>query len=574
MAENENVKFCPNCGRQVNENENFCVNCGTKLNIIKKNVSDEGLGGTETQNTDTELEANLVESDNAADSDNLSEPQQICTADEAAPAPKSCIPQVKKAKGILDNVSRKNSVIISVATVVLTLIFLLLALCPMFSMKFDFSKNVNETVHISAIDTVLLSVDSFFNLNKSELSQTELYKTVNKLQNELNSDINDGALAPGTRAKLNDLWLQSLRLELQSADSEFNVTIISAGLISAVYMVLCAVAFIKALINLIKAVFRKKLIFESVIKSLLNITIVLPILCFITAAAFSFDSTDTLAAFAGYSARASYGFWASIALSVLLIVTLFISAVKYTHRFKAAKGNVKHAAAAALAFIMLISVFLPCITMNATVDRGGKPKNIAVSVAPSDFDILSEEKIKHYDYILISSSEEEIFNKVAMLAQSSSSNTSSRSGDIPSYIMDQVFLSSSLSSCYTMYIAMFILSLLLMLLSGILLRREIIYLCVEENNTSGMRVKVFCMIASTAIAILTIILYIIALINAAHLRIDSYFNFSIGFGTVLMIASSIATLVLSKKAKPSIYFDKDFDNADTSYAPYVANIDN
>ena len=71
------------------------------------------------------------------------------------------------------------------------------------------------------------------------------------------------------------------------------------------------------------------------------------------------------------------------------------------------------------------------------------------------------------------------------------------------------------------------------------------------------------------VLVLMLSIYFIAVFRMLALSLRGFMNFNMGTGIFTGLLATLGVCILLRKKKKKIFFDKDYDNADVSYAPYV-----
>lgn len=530
MSENNKKTFCPECGAEVNAKEEKKT-FNKILNAIRGVLEDEVV------DTDEELEKALIEEETLKTSPDA-------TAKAAKPSLRGFF------KMIFGNRLINRLIIFLIAVAMLVMTFM-----PFTTYQVKMSDETVYTVNYSGVDMVQNSIFSMFASGTVSDIDTAAYEQA--LQN-----------MPNPAEKVALIRQMTLAFSIYTQKGAHLTSMLTSMLFVA-YAILCTLLVIFAGVNLFSEFFTGKKSRNRVKRFasdgvLCFIVCLLPALCFAMLQACELCTGRGVLRFVEPVGGAHLS-WTAVLTLVLAFIAAILSCLSHSvgvtreDRRYFDRRRVKHILSVVLIIAVFISTFLPFIQINVIDIQTGKEMVMGVNLW--DIREMTANEWMHYY------NSPERINQEYIAALGAMPSLSEYEGEI---FMNTLIIPSNVQIVFTLFAVMGYFTLFLLLFAGVWLfatLRRGFFGKKRRFMINSFRILTF-------ICVCFVFLFVMMLKNAMDfcMRGDMMYvmKFSFGGGVLLMFLCSLLGLSLRMKEKKSIvYADEDYDNAETSYAPYV-----
>ena len=532
----ENFKLiCPECGNENEADAKFCIICGTKI----------------LQNTDRKVEAEATE--NIADAQELSEEtpllhdtmgeevssDSIASEEENNAEPTPTIRESLEALGDAAQVaavSKKEG--------------------KMYDLNF------------SALDLATYSISSLCSMSEYQIRKTDAYKE----KKEYLDTSKKGKLDKSEYAE--KVIKNELQIELMRSSSPFKVSLFVGGIIAILYMALCAVFGLLSLIALTFEILRACNIRAPRLVGLerANVAIIFclfaisPLIIYTQLKAWYFGVSERFGYFSSGGIYLGWGLIISLVLIVLstaYFVARNIRGARQKLIGKKSKTTKKAIVSLVSCILILVSIFLPLTQLDLSADVGkGKINTEKFGITIFNLNEFTSLDVSAYSASSRLTSYEKVGDAIPKMVQRPSVYDKNVWD-----IFNTTIIGYERIDLSVMYILIYISATLLFLFVGLLSWRTIKNLFINKNETNTNGLKVVTLIFSIIYFGLSAAMSIIADSNLSG-NLLAVMQFKTGIGPVLAFVFSI---VLVRTIKKNVEDDArwEYDNPDTSYAPYV-----
>ena len=586
---------CPKCGMILQYQGHFCLHCGAPLqNEVKTPAVPENYIETvapEAKETESHATLPLTEEDVKAahcEAAEISLPSeedgsaQPCAAEEGTvpPTVSPCLQNEEEtdarfALGVKEKVPSaedfKKSIFGNVAVLVLSLVFLLFAFAPVLFMRVAVTERYETNVSISIVDNVVFAIDSCRSLSAREIMDTDIYNDFydslsSAEHRSLRSLVMYGSLSDAQKTLLSKDWKSTFRIHLMNKNTAVDAGIFLSAVASLAYLAICLGVMIRAALQLI-FVLRKKerRNFWYNIQYACLSPLFLPAVYFLMLLTYRFGNYGELAYFKGFSLRGDWGLFVTFFLALAVLIAVVVVRRTECRGKKAIRRLIRHAVLAAVALLMICVAFLPAVSIKMISESDSKE----LSFGMSDYSVRALENLEQSGFHQSQSNAQTIFNE--MYYYNSIEDASSDAEDIASDIFGRIMLKGSPSAFHTLYLFLSVITIVFLILAAYLLWAALLGCAHEECDVSqyGKKRWIWIRVISIFMLALLLLLYSIAVFRLMVLSLIAYMDFSMGSGIILGLLTTVGACILLSRKKVAKTFDKDYDNADVSYSPYV-----
>ena len=589
MSNTNNNWLCPNCGESNSATYAFCTACATKnpnknADSPKSAPSDSAslLGGDlphrESMNFDTK-EKNAKPTGEAGpgwDKDlfadyglktNTNKTQTAAVAQEEKESSDSEI-TVSKARGLkdlLNNRRTRSAVILALAAIMLLLVF-----APFIKISVPYGDS-KYTVSLTPVEFVGLTADSVLSYNSSQLQKTQEYKRYSELARKIGRLDENSSLSSSQKRTLGEYTKIALSLQFMSADVGPKFNLILSSAFTLAYIALTVFIMLFAAIALIADFTSKVMGAESALARANKLTALLvsfvPLYLFTLLQAGHFNFGLLVGSSSAPGVALGFGGVIAFLLSCTVLayviwqcVDSFLTEIK----IKASITSYAKIIASAIALLAVISMFLPCISVDFAANPGkrGDVKTKTYWVDSTDIYEVSQNESSYYAQISGSMTEDSI----AEIANKTASKSQGVDKQIGSSMLNIVLFSAGdgIGALYTVtsIVELLTLFVILLLFKNILesvLKREAMQ---AQNN-----LPVVAIVVSLIYLVLSGAVCAVANSNLTATTAQ-YIFFSVGIGPVMLAVCTIALYICMKVR----HIEKtlvEYDNPDVSSAPYI-----
>jgi len=470
----------------------------------------------------------------------------------------------------------RNRLLESAVLFVVSLIILIGALfAPLSHSTVEVREGLEGEVTFSGIDSFSIFYYSTQSLTDSQIRTTRLYKDTMQLYKLYGfSASSDFAILVQPNSDVLDTVAENmLILKLINTETELRVAVVFAALVSALFIIISAVLFLRSLSTFIyemlafaknKNTVRKKKL-SSPVHTLWFLTALIPLL------AYSFSQMSYWGVSSGLSSFSSLGNGTSGGIALISVFAILgsayfaASAIITSTNAQAYKGALfkRRLIYLCIILVLFISLFLP--VMNITV-RGGvssTAKTQTVSVTIDDLYAFSGDDTEYYYNASDADSMEKVTATIRKLL------FASKKPSTKTFLNDLVIGAGS-NDISGMYLAIQLIMYAILISFAFLLKYSFQLTWQNVDNGSKIKkVKILLAFLVCVEAALEIILMIVAGFSLPS-DLSMLVSFGVGFGPLLCIASSVVLLFFKPEpVAKGAYMDDWYDNADVSYAPYV-----
>lgn len=465
-----------------------------------------------------------------------------------------------------------NRLVIRVALFLVSVVMLLLIfLVPTSRSYMSTEDGVEYSIDYTAVDSVKLAVYSYLSYGDSRLAETESYKRLLECSDELfilGSYANDEKRIP----ILEEAAECSLYVTLMSREVPLTFDVAVAAVASVLMIALAVIFAISAAYALtleaLRVLFDVRVRRDGrglVMKTLWLSAAAVPLFGYAHAQLADFGMSKSLGSYSAGGGGLSVGFvFLSIvaAVGVIYSVLCFILPKLLKHGIKVTASTVKSAASALLALLMLILMLCPMVAVKLA--NPYYPKNTdTIGLSVGDIYYTTGDDIVYF------ASTSSTYNTNKINDTIKAHFTKNTEDDLPTdELLYDLMTGVRRRDNSGLYLALQIVMLINLVLVGLLLFtlgcRHLL-----SSKCEGMLkfLKITVMLLALTLAVLSIVIAIVA-DGAVTNELSYVMKVNVGVAPVLLILSAIA-LVASMGIKEVVYLDRDYDNPDVSYAPYV-----
>lgn len=568
MSEETKIEYCSACGAKLADGARFCSICGSAVEVTST------VESTLDQEPTEQISEKKKKSKKPKKERKKKDPYADISAETLyakgisiekgtdAPSTMKNATVTKAGFSISDLLSFISSVELVNRIIVFIIAILLFALS---FAPFAFSRvtvGFDDTVSIgfSQVDTVELSTRSLLFLTDRQKAKTDLYA---ELQN------------PAELSKLSSSQLlkKHLFLDVMSKDVSPRATVIFAAMVGVAYFAVCIIFLIASFIDLVSEIItvRRKKESEHICSRMsdrlfIALMCIMPVMIFAYTQAFNMGIGGVWAKYSGAGSGLAWGGILTVAVIILGAIFVIskntISLLALSERYFTA-AKIRNVICCGLVAIVIMSVSMPCVTFKLSDVKD--TEKTAVSVSYSDIIEQSDDDIYEISKTSSEAGKKELDKRIN---DALSDKLFHKSGT-GKQIMDTLLIKFNRMNVQLVYGAITAITFLTLISACILLFFLIIK--VFQRARSGVLICVF-KIVTIVFAVLNAIMAIV-LVVLIYSMTTGIFAITltplVGFGAVLMVISSVATIFLRVETKRIRLVDKGYDNADVSYAPYV-----
>jgi len=385
----------------------------------------------------------------------------------------------------------------------------------------------------SCVECIDLSVKYFYSLSDEELMKTELAQEV----------------LHESKAVSGDLLKKQVYLTAMSEDTPVNVTVILLGVVSLLYMGVCALALLVFLVKFIAVVVPK---FEKIFKlprrlhnadSLFCLLFcVMPAMLFIALQACRVFQNDTVALW-GSSATEGLAFGAVLSMILSFVGVVVICLEKLLDLTQKSEWLlnqklISHSVCGVLVLALILSVFLSCFTINVSTDSS--KQEMEVSYDYLNFTEISESRVDYYTNL----SQGDAYTELLEYVQENDHNTVN-SNEGAAHIMGLLSVGYSGFPVNALYIMLTVLLLTILLLSGILLWSILQNIFGKTKSCRGINRLRVILLVCVGIYFLLLMVFNAWINLFLSEKIPNMLSMSLGVAPVMMLVAVVGTMFFS-----------------------------
>jgi len=475
-----------------------------------------------------------------------------------------------KGSGEKEQAARSNAGIgVRAVMLLVAALMLVLSFFPFAQMKLDVSGMYISDVKCTNADSIMITGFSFMNLSEEDIEKTKLYESVKDNYSPYQNMIG-GSISKDDAYRLTKTVMY---LSLMREDSEPTVSTILCSAVSLIYVISCFMLFLVCLRSLLAEMRSRKSghgnanrLYNKSCVSLWGALMLLPLVgfCFYKLCGCGFLSSGLfLLRDFGFSPA----FFVSLAVSgVLSVVVLVkrIKALKRRERGSLAKSTKSNLKTCIISVLLAVMIFIPGMRFDFSQRVGIEKEYERLDMSISEFLEVSQETTDSY----VSTSLEMNYWRL-------------------STIRNQIFEGNGneallLNNCYNtlvmgygredvrpVFIAIILVSAALLLSLVWLVKRclrEIFFdLPVSSKQSVLKRLTALLALAEFGLMIAVKVIFDQYLFG----NIAKMVQINLSVAPILMFVLAVLLLAGSKRTKKYKAIDREYDNPDVSYAPYV-----
>ena len=558
MSEQTNKKACPICGAELSEDALFCSVCGAKQTAESERLQAVVPEAEASANAEKQAEDNKITSNEAkaSETDNVDAVKKEEAVKYGFTSFSNDIKAVKVRTNLSEHISRflSQRLVSAISVLLIAVTMFALWFAPFAHSKAEMRDGTVYNVDYSCAETVEFSVRSFFFLNNSELRDTKLYA-------EIENEISDEAA-----------FEKGFALTLMKRNTPLRVTIILTALISIGYLILCIILLALSVIDLVVTIIAikkgKRTSRGRSAAFLCAVCCMLPVLVFSFLLMGQYGMGNALSHYSNGGVGLSAGGIATLLVAIfgggLVCLQKALNLKKPSKRF-INKNKVKNIVCLCITLLVVISAFLPCLGIDIYSERTGNYET-TVYVAPSDLYEVGNQELSQYR----STSKATTYSLVKGVVK-----------DVVNGRVDETELSDDLFyriafgyarlDLRILYGFINAITMILLLFAGLL-----VYLFLSNiffNSSNRGAILTFKILTSvwTFFELALILLLNTIISSAIGGELSAIIGIALGIGPVIMLVCMAVLLILPSDPKEYKYVDRDYDNADVSYSPYVVD---
>ncbi len=557
MSEKTNNKTCPICGAELLNDARFCSLCGAKTEDVSEQVE-------ATQAASDRLEAEQAKNSQSSEKAEATDGLSLKGKSENSKTKTGTV-QVKldhfeltddvKVEKLRPNIFEYISKFLSNRLAGCVAVFLTaVILTGLWFVPFAHSKNDSYNIKFSCAKVLELTVRSFFFMDDSELAETWIYEDIAKATSE------------------KKIFEKTFAMTLMRHDSPIRLSILLTGVLSLAYFVLCILLLVFSTIDfIIGLIALGKKDFKLNVRSgnlLFSICCIVPLLTFSFLRMCQFGTDNFFAQYStggvGLSVGGIFVIFISFLCGGIVCLQKAYSLKKPAERFYT-RTKIKNIVCGAIALLFIISVFLPCINIDIYNERTGEIEQ-TVSVSPDQLHEISDGEMRYYSKTSSSSFAAIIADMVEQVDDGDIDK-----GKIGAKMLYPIIFGCGRLDIRVLFVFIIFVTLMTLVFGGLLLRSILLNIFFNKSNDSSITAYKVLTFMSTVLY--TLLFWILSLITASSFngQLSAFMDASVGAGPILMLICIIALLVFPRNPKEYKYVDRDYDNADVSYAPYVVD---
>jgi len=386
---------------------------------------------------------------------------------------------------------------------------------------------------LSCLECIDLSVKYFYSLNDEELMETELAKEVLSESEEISGD----------------LLKKQVYLTAMSEDVPVNVTVLLLGVVSLLYMGVCALVFFLFLIKLI-VTFVPKLQKISILSRRLDgadslfclLICVMPAMLFVALQSCRVIQNDVFALL-GISADEGVAWGAVLAIifaltGVLVICLEKLIRVTKLSEWKFNQNMIGHLICGVLALTLVLSAFFSCFTVSVSDDDGELETEVAYGYL--NLTEISESRVDYYQNL----SQSEAYTELLDFIQDNDSQTVN-SNEGAGHIMGLLSIGYSGFPVNLLYILLTILLLTILLLSGVFLWTILQSALGKVKNSRRINTIRVALLICIGVYVLLLMLFNAWISLSLSGKTLNMLCISLGVAPILMLVSIVGTMFFS-----------------------------
>ena len=471
-----------------------------------------------------------------------------------------------------------NRIANRVVLLILSVLILGLAFCPIVYTEAELDNGIDARIEYSAFDSLRVAYSSFQFMTVKGAQATRAGVRLDGQYDFLAGSYQGGEFSFKEKMLLKSIAENELLVTLKFISSPVRISYIVAAVTGALYIIVAAVMFFAAARSLIGAVANRHHVsdgrdkhFDRAVGMLWLVALLLPVLSYTFMQMCNFASTGTLAAFNKGGKGLAFGFFITVAVALLGSVLYLVKYLREAKRSN--KGRFSDKAkvdfkSCILSLIIIICTFLPMFSINLVRYTASTYREETVYLDVYDISELSGADVKKYSSV----------SRVESMKRLEEYRDDAINGRITDTDIFAVEVYNTLVIGYGRFdisilnIAVMGVIVLLVLISVFLIRATLNSLFLGIESTKKIkRLKILLFIAALAYLGLGTALYVIGN-SCVTETLENYLDISMGPGLVIVAALSIWVVTTLRSRKVS-FIDAEYDNADTSYAPYVVKTD-
>ncbi len=471
-----------------------------------------------------------------------------------------------------------DRLIASIVMLVLSIGLLLAALyAPLAHSEVVYGEGVECSISYNGIDSLMMVYYSSQSLSDNRLMKSQLYKDTVAELNRLSLSTSGSRLTESKRLQLADASENLLCVYLMSSSIEMRHEVVFAALSFCMILIASILSLFGALVSLKRALGerfgkgrKEKLGAVKAPRAIWFIGAFMPLLGYSFSRMSYWGKGGLLSTFSSGGSGLSSGFVLLLAISAITIAYA-ASGVVLSGQIKSDGSAVsmkKQMITLVLAVIMLLSLFLPWISINfaSVAEKQVKTEKTYISVA--EIGDISEEGEDVY-YGISSSMNAEILDTVI----DEIVDSPERDDELAMEAVGLLNFGVDRYDISLIYTAINGVSYALFLICGMLVFRLVSGILYKKSNYGKIKgFKLLSALLSLVLAVLTFAFIIITGIAVKHYEYSYVMALKPSFGVIVCAVCAIGLLISLKKKENRKQIEEGYDNADVTYAPYVIKI--
>lgn len=472
-----------------------------------------------------------------------------------------------------------NRIVNRVVLFILSVLILGLAFCPIVYTEAELENGIEARIEYSAFDGLRVAYSSFRFMTVKGANATGTGVKLAEQYKELARSYRGGATSFGEERLLKAIAENELLVTLMFRSSPIRVSYILAAVVGALYIIVALVMFLFATRSLISAIANRHHVsagrdrhFDRSVGILWLLMLLLPVLSYAFMAMCNFGTVGTLSVFCKGGRGLSFGFYLSLVVEIFgsaLYLVMYLRELKRSNKGSFSDKTKVDFKSCILSLVIIICTFLPIFSINLVRYTASTYREETVYFDIYDISELSNSEIKKYSSVSRVQNMEKLedYRNAAMDGRASGIDSFS------SEIYNTLVIGYGRFDISILNIAIMGVLVLLVIIAALLIRATLNSLFFGyENREKIKKLKILLLIAALAYCGLGAALYVIGN-SCVTATLQNYLSMSVGIGPVIIAALSIWVVTTLRSRKVS-FIDSEYDNADTSYAPYVIKKNN
>lgn len=450
----------------------------------------------------------------------------------------------------------------------LSALLLAFSFLPFAYIKADVGKKNDEIIPFNSVDSVKILFSSLQNISDTKLMESDEFKELEMFYLPSSEEFYFARL---DGIKLNSAVKKATLFNLTSKNSSFFAGYILAAAVSVGYFITCLVFFITSAASVILEISKNKQgkhdtdkLFNTSIVLLWTVFLLVPLLGF-SLLKMCYFTSGLIPAYTVVGRGLGVGFFLSLILSGVFSVIAFVKLFRKLKRkhhghldYKSRNGFLS----CGLAILLALTVFLPALTVRFNNDSYTQERSFSTSVI--EMEELDKETMKSY----LKVSRVDSYNSLFRLRDEAMRNVKDKDSFFDR-VYNTLIIGYRRMDVSPFHIAVILITALIFFsaaLTVIFSLRNVFF-----NSVSSAKLN-FVKILSFAAAVANSVFLILISQNASGSAVGNLvfiMSCELGIAPILMMLSGLLLVVSIRKPKKLKVIDKEYDNPDVSYAPYV-----